>query len=496
MSSTVKRSSGAHTDHPAVRSAAQAISEFGMLQPEDSVLAGVSGGPDSVALVSILQELAPVFSFRVGIAHFDHCLRGEDSHRDAEFVASLAEKLGLPFYIKRKDVGRYKRKHKLSLEEAARQLRYAFYDSMAAKHSYSKIALGHHADDNAELILMFIIRGSGTVGGSGIPPIRDGRIIRPLIRLTRQEIIDYLDEKGLECVSDRSNLDNYYLRNRIRNRLIPQLKESYNAGIVRNLNRFADILRNEKEWLEDIIAPIYTKVVSGVEKDHLCMSLTALQSQPEAVKRRLVRKAIAGIKGDLRRVSFSHVAAVIKLMETGPTRGDLDLPGRIRISRNGEMLYVSKEKCPLRDLGKKPAGSEEISFSYPVDRPDEKPGSVFIREAGLQLRFSTLEMRNLSELHRTGQELAFFDMNKIEFPLVVRNLQPGDRFRPLGMAGSQKVKKFFIDHKIPVEQRSRCPVLLSRDRIIWVVGHRIDEGYKVSGATRSVLKVALSRSPC
>ena len=296
--------------HSVVHTVAQTIADFDMLQPDDAVLVAVSGGADSVTLFHILQALAPLYSIRLGIAHLDHGLRGADADRDARFVAALAAEFNLPCHTKKVDVDLYRKRRKLSLEEAARKVRYNFYKETAARYGYTKIALGHHADDNAESVLMFLIRGSGPTGMSGIPPVRKGNIIRPLIRLTRRQTKEYLDENGLAHISDSSNLDNRFLRNRIRNQLIPELKASYNPGIISSLNRFADIFRKEKEWLEPIITPLFKKLVTRIDQDSLELSLATFGEFPEAVQRRVVRKAIAAVKGDLRRISFSHVDAV------------------------------------------------------------------------------------------------------------------------------------------------------------------------------------------
>ena len=228
-----------------------------MVQAGDTVLVGVSGGPDSVALVHIMLDLAPKFSFQVAIAHLNHDLRRDESARDEAFVVFLAEQLNLPVHVERQDVRRHQKNYRLSLEEAARQVRYRFYDAIASKFGYEKIALGHHADDNAELILMYLLRGSGPLGLSGIPPLRDARIIRPLMDIKRTEILDYIAAKSLDCVVDSSNRDSQYLRNRIRNRLLPQLKAEYNPKLVESLNRLASILDAEERWIESLIQPIF-----------------------------------------------------------------------------------------------------------------------------------------------------------------------------------------------------------------------------------------------
>jgi tRNA(Ile)-lysidine synthase len=199
-----------------------------MLQNADAVLVAVSGGADSVALLHILLELAPKYSLRMAIAHLNHGLRQKESDRDEAFVASLAKQLELPFYVGREDVRGYRQRHRLSIEDAARQVRYRFYNSVAVNYGYGKIALGHHGDDNAELILMNLLRGSGPLGLSGISPVRDGKIVRPLINLRRSEIMDYVAAKNLDYVTDSSNWDLKFRRNKIRTRLIPQLKSGYN----------------------------------------------------------------------------------------------------------------------------------------------------------------------------------------------------------------------------------------------------------------------------
>jgi tRNA(Ile)-lysidine synthase len=469
----------------------QTVTDYGMFQPEDSILVGVSGGPDSVALLHTLLALSSIFSLRLGVAHINHCLRRKDSDNDALFVKSLAKELDLPCYIKKEDVRKYQKNNGLSLEEAARRVRYAFYFDIAEKNGFGKIALGHHADDNAELVLMYLFRGSGPLGISGIPPIRDGKIVRPLIRLTRSEILAFLEAKKLGYVTDTSNTDIKYLRNRIRNRLIPTLKDFYNPGITETLNRLSSIVRCEEEWIEDIIEPLFKKVVSTEDDKRLILSVSKLQGIHVAAQRRIIRKAIKRIKGDLRRITFSHIDSVTRLIANGRTSGSLDFPDRIRIKRDGETIVFCKEKSPLRALGVKKKTKDTPSFEYRIFKAGFKPEKIFIKEREASLKFSETPGGNLADLYRTGRNTAFFDINKLHFPLVIRNFHPGDRFTPLGMTGTQKVKNFFINNKIPQSQRSTCLILTSREQIIWVVGHRTAESVKVTPSTRSVLKAEL-----
>ena len=470
-----------------LRTVEKTVSTYGMLEPKDSVLVGVSGGPDSIALLHVLLKLASRFSLRLGVAHLNHSLRQKDSDKDAEFVASVAEKFDLPCYVRKEDVYKYQVENKLSLEEAARRVRYTFFESVSETNRFNKIALGHHCDDNAELILMNLFRGSGPQGISGIPPMRDGKIIRPLINLKRSEIIDYLDAKELNYVSDSSNWDTKYIRNRIRLHLIPLLKESYNPKIIETLNRLAAIIGSEEEWIEDTIQPLFEKTALSLQDDIVSFSVPRLKEINIAAQRRIIRKAIARIKGDLRRITFSHIDSVINLLESEPTYKNLDFPDRIRVQLNRESLIFSKEKKALRDLNQKSGTVEKIAFEYKIAKPEP----IFIKEIFAHMKFSEMDIEDLSDFRRTGQHAGFFDKDALSFPLVLRNIRPGDRFKPMGMTGTQKVTKFFIDKKVPKTERARCPVMLSQGKIVWVVGHRIDESVKVTPSTRNVLKMEL-----
>lgn len=471
-----------------LRTVEKTVSTYGMLEQKDSVLVGVSGGPDSIALLHVLIKLASRFSLRLGVAHLNHSLRHNDSDKDAEFVLSVAKTFDLPCYVHKEDVYQYQVENKLSLEEAARRVRYNFFERVSEAKNFNKIALGHHCDDNAELVLMNLFRGSGPQGISGIPPKRDEKIIRPLIHLKRSEIIDYLETKGLKYVSDTSNLDTKYIRNRIRLQLIPLLKESYNPKIIDTLNRLSAIIGSEEEWIEDIIHPLFEKTALNLEDDIVSFSIPRLKEMNVAAQRRIIRKAIEWIKKDLRRITFLHIDSVINLLESGPTDKSLDLPDRIRIKRNRERLIFSKEKKPLRDLNRKSGKIEKVVFEYKIVKPEP----VFIKEIFAHIKFSEMDIEDLSDFRCTGQNAAFFDKDALSFPLVLRNIRPGDRFKPMGMIGTQKISKFFIDNKVPKTERSRCPVMLSQEKIIWVVGHRIDGSVKVTPSTTNVLKIELS----
>jgi tRNA(Ile)-lysidine synthase len=463
------------------------ITVHGMLKPQDSVVIGVSGGPDSVALLHILLKIAPRFSLRLGVAHLNHSLRRYDSDKDAEFVESLANAFDLPCYVQKRDVRRFQTENRLSLEEAARCVRYEFLNDIAKTNQYNKIALGHHADDNAELVLMNLFRGTGTLGLSGIPPVRDDRIIRPLIKLSRVDIIDFLNQNRLKCVFDISNADTRHTRNRVRHDLMPLLKTGYNPNISETLNRLSSIVRSEEEWIEDIVHPFFQKTVLRVQKNHIALSVPALNRFHRALQRRVIRMALAKAKGDLRRIGYANIDSVIGLLAKKSSCGKIDLPDGIRIQRDDETIHIYRGQSRRTDSNQDNDGWDAISFEYQI----EKFEPVFVKEIKATIRFAEMRIEKMPDYRSAGQHADFFDKDALNLPMVLRNFRPGDAFRPLGMSGTQKLKKFFIDKKVPRRERQKCPILLSGGKIIWVVGHRIDESVKVTPATKNVLKVEL-----
>lgn len=466
-----------------VKSVEQTIRDHRMFQTGDAVLIGVSGGADSIALLDLISDFAPAFSLKLGIAHLNHSLRKAESDHDADFVAALGHSHHIAAYIDKVNVEAYKNQKKLSLEEAARHLRYDFFLKIARQNGFNKIALGHHADDNAELVLMFLLRGAGSLGISGIPPVRKIagraiRIVRPLIKMTKPEIISFVNYKKLAYVTDRSNIDLQHLRNRIRLQLMPLLKDAYNPQIVAILNRLASIISAEEKWMTDITNTLFHHVALPSPPQCVSLSISKIKALDAAPQRRIVRRALQNVKGDLRRVSFKHIQTVLKLIEGKIRFKSLDFPDGIQIRcKADEIVFLKAESAPAK----------KITFEYPVP----KPQSVLIKEIGQRIIFSLIDRDQVTDFRRAGQGVDFFDMSSLVFPLTIRNFRPGDHFKPLGMTGTQKLKKFFINQKVPRCERNKCPLLLSREKIIWVAGHRIAESVKVSPTTRSVLKAEL-----
>jgi tRNA(Ile)-lysidine synthase len=465
----------------------ETISVHRMFSRGDSVLVAVSGGPDSVALAHVLLTLSVEYSLRPAIAHLNHCLRGSDSDRDAEFVIALARQLGVPVYAERKDVLAFQRNRRLSLEEAGRKIRYDFFDAVSTKYGFNKIALGHHSDDNAELMLINLLRGSGLLGLSGIAPVREGKIIRPLIHLRRSEIINYLVEKKLPYVTDASNTDPAFIRNKIRHHLIPELQTAYNPRIIETLNRLGEILGAEDRWFDNTLEPILEQCVSFRADQKIGLALPAFIQLPKAVKRRVIRKAILWVKKDLRRITLLHVDAILHLIDKGRVAGRLNLPDGVLVARNTDELTIVKIDKIRKRQDCRILQTASLDYQYTI----AAAGTILIKEADVSITLCEIDADDVPDFKGTGAHIAFFDLDRLLFPLLVRNLRPGDRFSPLGINGTQKVKKYFINHKIPGAQRRKCPLLLSGGNIIWIAGHRIDNAVKLNRQTRRVLKAEL-----
>ncbi|MDL2269495.1 tRNA lysidine(34) synthetase TilS [Desulfosarcina sp. OttesenSCG-928-A07] len=463
------------------------MADHHMIASGDRILVGVSGGPDSMVLLYLFHQLAAEWKIELGVAHLNHGLRGKDADEDAVLVQKTAASLGHTFYLKKVDVNKVKQQHRLSLEDAARRVRYVFFDAVMKKHGYTRLALGHHLDDNAEQVLLSLLRGSGTRGLGGIAPVRDGFIIRPLIHTRRKDIENYANASGIAFRHDASNTDIRHTRNHIRHRLLPFLQNAYNPKVHHHLARLADILRNEDTWLSDLTEQHYAKLVKHRELGTLFLCAQTLSRGPLALSRRLVRRAIEECHNGLKSLTFDHIAAVLSLLTDDEKNIRIDLPSGITAWRK-ENLLVLKKGLPGRQRPA-PWGSpptEETVIHPPLPDKMESPGM------GIGLSFFRHDPKTLPDWKTIKPFQIFLDVEKIKWPLVLRFPRPGDRFTPLGAKGSQKLKKFFIDHHVPRHKRPFSPILADNARILWLVGHRMDEFFRVTPKTSQVLEIVFS----
>ncbi len=470
------------------RHVTECINEHSMFNSGDSVLVAFSGGPDSMALLDVLARLAPDYGLSLGAAHLNHMLRGPESDKDQAFAEGVAKQMGIPFYTKKFNVKKYKTENRLSEEEAARTVRYEFFESVATEHGFNRIAIGHNKDDNAELFLMNLLRGSGPLGLSGIPPIRDDRIVRPLMRVTRDEIMEYIQEQKLGYVVDSTNFDEKYLRNKIRLKLLPGLADQYNPRIIDALDRLATILKSEEDWINSEIESLYSQVLVAHQANRVELSIDKLIVLHQAARRRVLRKGLHHVKGDLRRITFSHVETILSLLTKGRAF-TLDMPGQLRIEKAGDLLVLEKKDYPLRDTAKM---EKAPVFSYTLHEPTDFPLTLQLSETGNRIEITVEDFNgDIEGLKKFGPRTACLDFARATFPLTIRSIAPGDKFSPIGMKGAIKVNRFFINEKMTRQQRSRAGVVTSQDKIAWVIGKRIAEPFKADESTLKILKIEL-----
>jgi tRNA(Ile)-lysidine synthase len=334
------------------RKVAATIQAHAMVRAGNRVLVAASGGPDSMALVRAMLRLAPALKIRIGLAHLHHGLRGPDADRDQAFVQAFAAANSLPCFCETRDVKTLAGEKKLSLEEAGRQARYDFFSRTAADHGFARIATGHTRDDNAEQVLMSLIRGSGLTGLGGIPAKRDDRIIRPLIDCSRQDILAFLDALGQTSVTDGSNQDPAFLRNRVRHYLMPLLEKEYNPGMKQGLHRLSRIVFEENQFLENLSRQAFDQCVEQKDLTAVTLFLPKLETGHPALLPRVIRHAIRHVKTNLHGITHDHIADIRHLAAHAPPGKHLDLPDRIRVYKTRDRICIKKETLPLRKLGR------------------------------------------------------------------------------------------------------------------------------------------------
>ena len=456
------------------------IDVHGLLHREARVVVSVSGGADSMALLSVLHNLVSAYRLTLFVAHVDHRLRNWESSRDAAFVENYADRLGLPFHRVDVDVKFLKRRTGMSSQQAARQLRYGallfLRDSLAATH----VALGHNADDQAETVLLRLLRGAGAAGLAGIPAMRMP-FIRPLLGVHRDSIHSYLSSAGIPWVEDSSNTNRAYQRNRVRLELMPVMG-GYRPGIARRLRQTADMLRADNDMLDEETA-VRAQEALGQEvgTSMLAIRRAPFAAAPLAMQRRLLRYTLDRLPNPERDGGFQDIEALVRFtVSCGRIGRRLTLAGGVLAEWHHDAVLLWK-------AGSLPATG--MSLPLPV------PGFLSLKGISLLVRAKTLtldrEWRGLAEAGR-----AFACPRAAATPLTVRFPKPGDRFQPLGAGGSQKLQDFFVNCKVPRALRPYIPLVLSGGRIVWVVGHRIAEPFKVRAGTRRVLELTCSGTTC
>jgi len=453
----------------------ETIKEYKMISPGDSILIGVSGGADSTSLLYVLNSLKEELKISsIYVAHLNHMLRKTEGDLDQKFAENLSKNLGLLCLSESADVEAYAAQEKLSMEDAGRRLRYAFYAQTAKKVGANKIVLGHTADDMVETLLMRLLRGAGLKGLTGIPPVR-GNIIRPIIKIWRKEIDTYIASLKLVPRIDHTNYESKYLRNRVRLKLIPQLK-IYNLNIKEILLQTVLLLTEDYLYMESKTKEALEEIIKSDKEGTLELDAQKLRSFEPPIVGHLIRTAIEMVKGDLSELAFSHIHGIIKNLDSSE-KWELHLPDKTYAIGNKNTLIITKEP---------PKEPQKVSYHYTI----QVPGEFIIKEANVKIKAEILEK---STTPSEAPNEAFLDYDVSGKELVVRSRKDGDRFFPLGMKGAKKLQDFFVDQKIPMEERDMMPIVESAKQIIWVAPLRIDERAKVNKKTSKILKLSLQK---
>lgn len=438
-----------------------------MLSPNDNILIALSGGPDSVCLTIILDKLRDNFNLSLSAIYINHGLRPDEIDKEESSCRRLCDTLGINFYTDSIDVKGYAEMKRMNLQASARELRYQVLHDYARRIDANRIALGHNADDQVETILMRLIRGTGRKGLLGIPPVR-GRIIRPLIEIERREIEDFLLSQSprVEFMIDSSNLKTDYLRNWIRIKIIPELK-SQNPNLIETVSRSSIILSEEDAYLDMLTSKAMLRLVSKRDDESVELFLLPLESLDRPIMRRVIIKAISEIipfKG----VDFVHIEDIIKLIRDGKSGDLVTLPDGLRVIKKYSTLLISIK------------GRAEVQ-SRPLNVPEE----LYLNEINAIIRTNlSLEL----DKNGDGKRKAIFDLDTLKLPLQVRKRREGDYFCPIGMGGKKKkLQDFFVDEKIPRDERDSIPIIVSDNDIIWVAGYRMDERFKPTEKTKRFL---------
>ena len=467
-----------------------AVEKCGLTRAEP-ILLGISGGADSLALLAGLAELG----FNLVIAHLDHALRSE-SDEDAVFVKSLAASRGLPCVSERVEVGDYAAENSLSLEEAAREVRYRFLFTQARRFGVQAVAVAHHADDQVETVLMHFLRGAGLPGLSGMAfrrtlPAWDDEIplVRPLLGIWREEIEAFVAGAGLTPREDATNQDLAYFRNRLRHVLLPDLA-AYNPRIREVLWRTAAVLGEEDGYLAELAADAWRDCLVAESQDMVQWDLQAFRSLATALQRRVLRRGVARLRPDERDFGFEAVEKALAFAGAPAGRGEIDLAARLNLALIGNRLILKSWAANLPDWDQPLL----VSSDQQADLSPETP--VELRH-GWRIEMAVLDAapeRLLTGLDELAPYESWLDADRLIQPLRVRGRHKGERWQPLGMAGhTQSLQDFFINEKVPEHLREVWPLVCSGDQVAWVAGMRPSEACKVGVKTKLVVHLRLVR---
>lgn len=485
----------------------ETVGRYSMIRPGDRVGVGVSGGADSVALLHLLAGLQAIVGIGIFVLHFNHQLRGAEADEDERFVRELAAVFGFEFVSDRADVGVEARRNGLNLEDAARRLRYEFFAAAAADRKLDRVAVAHTVDDQAETVLAHLLRGTGIAGLAGIYPVA-GAIIRPLLEIGREELRDYLSVLRQPWREDVTNQDTSRMRARIRHKLLPLLRRDFEPSSVTRLARLADLAREEESFwcaleadrvaalaarepsgalslgIADLLSPLPLLAANGGE-----VSLDTGQSPSRmlALSRRLVRRIYAELRGTRRRLTARHLQDVLDLAAKSHSGARIELPG-ILVERSFDRLIFSL--ASLRENSKKHTESswQSHKFEYAISAPGpSQQFCIVVPEIARRFNLKVIDWPSASR--ETSRARGTLDFDRLQWPMVLRNWRPGDSYRPWGRKRRRKLKRLFLESRVPLSARAGWPVLTCGEQLVWASGYPVAEEFAPHPGTQTGLVI-------
>ena len=451
-----------------------------LVENGDKILLGVSGGPDSLAMLDLFYRIRESFNLELIVFHLNHCFR-EEATSEAKFVEQICNEYDIKVFIEKCDVPQIAKQKGLSSEEAAREVRLDFMTEKASQLNVDKIALAHHKDDLVETIFLNLVRGSGLKGLSGISPcteIRQFKIIHPLLSLYQEEIEDYCKERNLNPRRDPTNQQTIYTRNKVRHKIIPYIEQEINPSVKEVMVRMSNLIREEDDYLDKLAKKSLQNVIIDKNKDQFTLSLDGLKNLPPVIRRRVIRKSIYYVKNEPANLYYKHYQDIDELIMNGETGKMLDLPDEIKVKRLYDKIIIKKGDFINFDA----------QYCYVLKFPEKKvlPGNKII-----ETDFLSEDMYQWKD-EAIKDNTCLFDFDKVSLPLKVRNRRNGDKFKPLGMKGIKKLKDFFIDEKIPRNKREKIPIIVDGNNIIvWIASLRMNEDFKITGNTKVIGRIKL-----
>lgn len=445
------------------------IRDHNLIEENDKILVGFSGGKDSSALLHLLMTLSKSYKIQIAIGHFNHKVRGDEANRDEEFCRQVGKDYSIDFFSDSYNMDNYAKENKISKEEAGRILRKNFFNRILREEGYNKIALAHNMDDQAETILMRIIRGTGLDGLKGIE-YKSGSIIRPILDISKSEIEEYINKEKISYVEDSTNKENDYNRNKIRNLLIPEIENNYNPNFKEALINLSNLAVEDSEFLDSYTEDTY-KGLSNKGEDSTVISLDAFNRQSLPIKRRLIRRVFLLENGNINNLSFKNVEDINNLSQ-GPTGKAIENVNGLRIRTSYNDLIFEKNK----------------------KNNDNEPNLLYTNlNKGINIINDNLSL-SIEDSIEISQSLSEITIPKdlITGSLVLRNRKEGDKLRPLGLNGTKKLKDIFIDKKIPRDKRDNYYILSDEERIYWVLGLVKSEDTRMKSSKDQYIKIKIN----